>query len=587
VGEEGIREAYATGRGKITLRARCEIEEGPSGKSLIVVHEIPFQENKARILERILKLSVDQKDALGCISDIRDESDRNGMRAVIEVKKGADAGKILQYLYRYSPLQVTYGVNMVAIAGGKPCQLSLTQILDAYIEHQKAVVTRRTRFELEHAEAREHILEGLIIAVANIDEVVRIIRASKTTRDAQKALMQRFSLTSVQAQAILDLRLARLTALEVEKLEQELAEVRTTIANLRAILASKAKLLSVIRGELQAIRKAYATPRKTKILLAEKPEEFNPADYVVVEDCVVTVTAGGYVKRLPAKTYQRSNRESGMDDLTPGDRPLALLETNTAQRLFCFTQGGLMIQLPVSDVPEARWKDKGAHLSTLVAAYPQREACVGALCVGENLDKGELVFITEAGMAKKTALSEYATRQKKLVACSVKEGDTLVLAELARKGTSLVLVTRHGYLLSTRHSQIPAQGRATRGVKAMELEEGDRLLMAAQCAPEEDLALLTDTGYGRRLPVMEMTSQNRGGRGSRAIQFYKNGANGRELAGACAVGEGDTLAVTQASGQVTRMPAAAVSSARAESRGAPTELLIMGDPIVSVYRMLK
>jgi len=586
VGREGIREAYASGRGKISIRAKCEIEEGPAGRSLIVIHEIPFQENKARMLERILKLSEEQKDILGGIADIRDESDRNGMRAVIEVKKGVDADKILQYLYRYSPLQVSYGINMVAIADGRPCQMGLLQILDHYIEHQRVVLTRRSRYELEQAEAREHILEGLIIAVENIDEVIRIIRASSNTREAQKNLMARFDLTGIQAQAILDMRLARLTHLEVEKLQAELAEVQKTIANLRAILKSKTKLENLIKKEMLAIRDAHSTPRRTKIMDAEKLPTFNMADYVVTEDVVVTLTAQGYVKRMPIKTYQRSQRESEIDDLAPQDRPIFLAETNTAQKLWCFTTGGTMLQVAVSDIPEGRWRDKGPHLSTLIPTYPQGELCAAALIASENPDKEELLFITAQGMGKKTPESEYITRQRKLAACSLKDGDRLVAVERAKRGSTLVLVSRSGMILATRHSQIPQQGRATRGVKVMELDAGDEILFCAQCAADQEIAVLTDTAYVRRMAVMDLPNQNRGGKGNKIIAFYKNGANGTQLVFAGTLGEGDVLSVTQASGNASRLPSSALANARSENRGSPTELLVMGDAITRVYKLL-
>ncbi len=586
VGREGIREAYETGKGKITIRSLCEIEEAPGGKSLIAIHEIPFQENKARMLERILKLSEEQKDILGGISDIRDESDRNGMRAVIEIRKGADAKKILQYLYRYSNLEVSYGINMVAIADGRPQQLGLIPLLDAYIGHQRTVLTRRSRFELEQAEAREHILEGLIIAVDNIDEVIRIIRRSANTREAQRGLMARFDLTGIQAQAILDMRLARLTNLEVEKLEQELAEVRKTIANLRAILRSKSKLDQLIIKELTAIRNAYGAARRTKIVDAEKLPVFKAEDYVVTEDVAVILTSQGYIKRLPAKTYQRSQRESEIDDLSPTDAPIALLMTDTSKKVMIFTEDGVLLQIAVSDIPEARWREKGPHLSTVISSYPQGSNCVAMLPMSEKPDKDELLFITAQGMGKKSAEAEYQTRQRRIAACSLKEGDRLVAVERAKRGTSLIFVTKKGMVLSTRHTQIPVQGRATRGVKSIDLEPDDEVIWAGQCGAGEELLLMTDTAYVRRVAVMDLPSQNRGGKGSRAILFYKNGANGTCLVYGRPAADGDIWSLTQASGASVRLETAALANARSENRGSPTDLLVMGDPIQRVYKLI-
>lgn len=584
----GMIDAYRTGRGRVTIRAKCEIEELPGGKSQIVIHEIPYQVNKASMLEKIQHLSQERKDALGAIGDIRDESDRNGLRAVIEIKKGGDAPKILQYLYKYSDLQVNFGVNMVAIADGKPRQLSIIDMNRYYIAHQEQVVTLRTRYDLERAEEREHILEGLLIAIANIDEVIAIIRGSASTKDAQHALMKRFDLTSVQAQAILDMRLARLTALEVGKLEQELAAVRKEIARLRVILKSHKKLLDVIKGELTDIMKAYDTPRRTQIEGESALEAFNPEDYVVVEDTRVTITRQGYVKRIAEKTYARSNRETGMEDLQADDAPLACLRATTAQKLYLFTGTGNMLQLAVSDLAEGRWKDKGTALFTLHNGFTKGERIIAAFVYDEWPQQGELIFITRDGMGKKSAAADYTTRMRKLTACAVKEGDELIAVQWVEKGAGLVLISAGGMALMTRHSQIPMQGRATRGVKVMDLEEGDRVLLATQMDTSDQIAVITDAGYGKRLPYMAFSAQNRGGKGMKAVGFYKNGANGRKIVHAVCIKTPTKLEVHMASDEIYRLNPDDFPAEKLDGRGAPTDIMVvLGNEIILCFECLE
>ncbi len=584
VGKEGIAEAYRTGRGRIRIRSLCEIEEAPGGKKQIVIHEVPYQVNKAAMLEKILRLSEEKKDILGAISDIRDESDRNGLRAVIEIKKGGDAEKILQYLYRYSDLEVTFGINMVAIAGGKPLQLSLRDINAAYIRHQIDVVTRRTRYEKEQAEAREHILEGLVIALENIDEVIAIIRGSKSVPDAKKNLMHRFDLTGVQAQAILDMRLQRLTSLEVEKLEKELRDVRKLIASLAAILRSKTKLMQVIKGELQEIAKKYADARRTRIVDEAKVEAFRPEDFVVVEPVVATVTRQGFVKRMAEKTYQRSNREVGFDDMSEGDVPLAIIFCNTSQKLLLFTDRGFMIQLSVSDLPDARWRDKGTALSGIITSFEKGEEIVAAMAVDEVPDKGELLFITRQGMAKKTEWPEFSTRNRRLVACQLKEGDRVMTVQTVQRGWGLLMIAASGQALMTRSSQVSTMGRAAKGVKAMDLADGDTLLLAQQVSPGAQVALVSDQGYAKRVLAMDFAPQNRGGKGVRSFNFYKNGSNGTSLVGAVALEEPGVLMVVQSSGETVTVETDSLPLERLDGRGVATAaMVVLGNAIQQVY----
>ena len=388
-----IRAAYETGRGKLTVRAKCHIEEQKNGKKLIVATEMPYQVNKARALEGILKITQEKKAMFAGVSDIRDESDRMGMRAVIEVKKDADAGKRLQYLYKYSDLQVTFGVNMVAIAEGKPQQLGLKDMLRYYIAHQEDVVTRRTRFDLDAAMKREHILNGLSIAVMNIDEVIAIIRASKTPKIAREALMKRFELTDIQAQAILDLRLQRLTNLELLAIEKEHKDILKTIKELNAILASPQRLHQVIKGELGEIQEKYSKPRMTEIINAEPVIEVNEAEIAAV-DVSVAISADGKLRRVPRRQRDTLNTEA--------ERARWLFDTSTDKRIKLFTNLGSLITLSVDDIAETKPGAKAVNLNT-IAALEKNERLIACF---DAMGEGDLFFFTKQGNIKRTKAAE-------------------------------------------------------------------------------------------------------------------------------------------------------------------------------------
>ena len=404
-----IRAAYETGRGKLTVRAKCHIEEQKNGKKLIVATEMPYQVNKARALEGILKITQEKKAMFAGVSDIRDESDRMGMRAVIEVKKDADAEKILQYLYKYSDLQVTFGVNMVAIAEGKPQQLGLKEMLRYYIAHQEDVVTRRTRFDLDAAMKREHILNGLSIAVMNIDEVIAIIRASKTPKIAREALMKRFELTEIQAQAILDLRLQRLTNLELLAIEKEHKDILKTIKELNAILASPQRLHQVIKGELGEIREKYSKPRMTEIINAEPVIEVNEAEIAAV-DVSVAISADGKLRRVPRRQRDTLNTEA--------ERARWLFDTSTDKRIKLFTNLGSLITLSVDDIAETKPGAKAVNLNT-IAALEKNERLIACF---DAMGEGDLLFFTKQGNIKRTKAAEYITKTKKIQAAALKDG---------------------------------------------------------------------------------------------------------------------------------------------------------------------
>ena len=346
---EQLENAYKTGRGKIILRARTILEKGANGKTRIVITEMPYQVNKAAMLEKILRITEQKKEMFAGIADIRDESDRSGIRAVIEIRKGYDPKKILNYLYKYSDMQTTFGINMVCIADGQPKQLSLMQIIDYYIQFQKDVLTRRTQFDLERAKHREHILKGLMIAVQNIDEVIRIIKGSSSPKEARIKLMGRFDLSQIQAQAILDMRLAKLTALEIESLENEYAFIIETIARLEAILASERKLFKVIVHELTEIKDKYSNPRRTKILHTNHEIEIDESDYKTVEECVIMLSHNGFLKRINQKSYQKSAQFAADNDTIQ-----AVIQSATNMRVQIFTSLGNLYTLSAEDIPNAR-----------------------------------------------------------------------------------------------------------------------------------------------------------------------------------------------------------------------------------------
>ena len=585
IGRDGIRQAYETGRGKIVVRAKAEIEKLNGGRQAIIITELPYQVNKARLLENILNLQESHKGILTGIADIRDESDRNGMRAVIDIKKDADGQKILEYLYKYSDLQINYNVNMVAIADGKPKLLNLRQINDHYIRYQQEVVTRRTRYDLEKAQEREHILEGLLIAIQNIDKVVRIIRRSKTVQEAKSTLMSTFHLTGVQAQAILDMRLARLTALEVEKLQEELAEVRRLIKALQAILRSKQKLMEVIKGELLEIKKKYADSRRTKIVSAEAVKEFRAEDFVIVEETVLIATAEGYLKRMQPNAYGRSNRATLPDGLTDSDSILLVEPTNTAMRALYFTDLGNVYQLPVSELPEARWRDRGEHLSAFIAGYGKGERLVSVLLIDKLPEYGQMIFFTAHGMVKKTEIKEYDTRTRKVVACGLKEGDRVIAAEFCKRGDLAALVTRMGLGMAIKVTQVEPTGRATKGVKAITLNAGDELLSAFLIDESDELLVLTDRGYGKRILALELPVQARAGKGSKVIAFAKNGSNGMALRAVFRLTQPIDILINQSSGAEVGVNTGAIKLEGLPGAGHAVAVVIMDDQIAKVTKL--
>lgn len=570
-----IQSAYATGRGKLTVRAKTHFETQKNGKKLLVITELPYQVNKAAALEKILRLLDEKKALLSGISDIRDESDRSGMRAVIEIKKDADEEKILSYLYKYSDLQVTFGANMVAIAGGKPCLMGVKEILEHFIAHQKDVVTRRTKHDLEAAERRAHILEGLIVAVDNIDEVIRLIRASKNPAEARDRLMERFSLSAIQAQAILDMRLQRLTNLQIEELRKEYAEVCALIEELRAILEKPAKLIAVIKKEMLAIKKNYAQPRKTQIIDAEAKIEVDESALKEVTDLVVYATPAG-IKRTTAKLFaQKGTQEEG--------RLLFSLPVRSDQKVQFFTNRGVMYSLPAEELPEPKGKVLGLQPAALFAGWTDGERIVAVFSFADY-SVGELLFFTKKGLAKRTAVSEFDTRSKRFAAIGLKDGDELLSVQADNGNDSVLLITKKAMSIRFDAQSIPAMGRTAAGVKAMALELGDEVLFARQVGAQGELLLVTDRGYAKRCMLFDYEKQNRNGKGQKTFELRATGQNGSCLAGVLFLSAPATFAVEQAHSPRSVFSSDEVLVEKRVSRGLPLVLAMLDDVVTAVYQ---
>ena len=515
-----LLQAYETGRGKITLRAKVSIEEGDNDKKLIVITELPYQVNKAKLLTKIAALRDEKKEILGGISEITDESDRNGMRAVIKVKKDADAEKILAALYKYSDLETTFGINMVAIADGKPQQLGLLDVIRHYVAYQREVVLRRTRFDLAQAKERCHILEGLIIAVRNIDEVIEIIKTSESVPVARTRLRQAFDLSERQAQAILDLRLARLTKLEIFKLEQELEELKKLIAKLTAIVESKKLQMQVVQEELREIKKQYKSERRSKLVLdadeikVEKFDDVRPA-----VPCVLVYTAADEVKIVTEKNFSMTDKHLG-ERATLSDVFPLVLHTATDKVVYCFTQRGNCHKIDFAGIDPGRLKDKPRRFADLCPDAAEGERPVAFFETGEKLPAGSLLFFSKAGYVKKSDWKEYNILKYSFQAVKVNEGDEIVAVEQddAEPTTTLFFVTQNGMCLNA-HKDVPAQGRISAGVHGISLGEGDSVVFAGQIDGEGEIIVATDAGTVKKVIASQVDPMARNRKGVKIIDL--------------------------------------------------------------------
>ncbi|SFQ42094.1 DNA gyrase subunit A [Caldicoprobacter faecalis] len=587
IGQDEIKKAYETGHGRIFLRARVEVEDAPGGKKLLVIKELPYQVNKAALLEKILNLSEEKKGVLTGIADIRDESDRQGIRAVIELKKDAAPEKILNYLYKYSDLQVSFGINMVVIADGKPQQLGLKAIIDYYIRHQKDVVTRRTRYELDKAKARQHILEGLMVAIQNIDEVIAIIRSSENPGKAKQRLMDKFNLTDVQAQAILDMRLQKLTGLEISNLKKEYEDLTRQIRRLENILSSEQALINVIKQELLEIKEKYADPRRTKIIEDVKEAEISVEDLIYVEDAVITLSHNQYIKRVPAKSYSRSSRDVESVETGDGDYIEFVVESATDHKVLIFTDVGNCYTLACNDIPEGKWRDRGVPLYTLVNSLEGGERPVAVLSVKEFAEDQYIQFYTAMGMIKRTPLIEYNAKKTKIQACGLNEGDKVVAVELTRGDRDVMLITREGMSIRFHGDEVPSVGRTAKGVKAIRLKEDDEVIFASEVDDEGEIVVVTDRGFVKRTLLVDYQPQGRGGVGFRTIRFAKNKSNGRYLVAAFYVKEPYEIILQQKDGTVTRVSTESIAITERDGAGEAALLVLMDNEVCAAYRNYK
>lgn len=549
MGKENIAEAYRTGRGKVKVRARAVIEELPKGKQQIVVTEIPYQVNKAKLVERIAELVKDKK--VEGISDLRDESNRNGMRIVIELKRDVNANIVLNNLYKHSQMEETFSVIMLALVNGQPKVLNLKQILYHYVQHQKDVVTRRTKFELNKAEARAHILEGLRIALDNIDAVISLIRASKTTQEAKSGLMEKFGLTDIQAQAILDMRLQRLTGLERYKIEAEYEELIKKINRLKEILANERLLLNVIKEEMLIIKENYADERRTEIRHAEG--EIDMRDLIEDEEIAITLTHFGYIKRLPADTYKSQKRGGrGISALTTREEDFVkhLVSTTTHSKLLFFTNKGRVFRLNAYEIPEGKRQAKGTAIVNLLQLGPN-EKIATLLAIDEKDDNKYLLLATKNGIVKKTDREEFKNINKAgLIAIGLREDDELIGVKVTDGNKDVLLVTKEGMSIRFDENDIRSMGRSAMGVKGITLSNDDKVVSMSLCEEGTDVLVVSENGFGKRTDINEYRTQIRAGKG---IKTYNIAEKTGKLVGAEMVNEDDEMMIINSDGVLIRL----------------------------------
>ena len=582
LGLSGIRKAYETGKGSITVRAEVEIDEQANGKSRLIVTELPYQVNKARLVEKIADLARDKK--IDGITDLRDESDRNGMRVVIELRRDANPNVLLNNLYKMTSLQSTFGINMLALVNGHPKVLNLKQCLEHYLEHQKVVIRRRTQYELNKAEARAHILEGLRIALDHLDEVIKLIRESQTTEIARTGLMERFGLSEKQAQAILDMRLQRLTGLEREKIENEYQEIMQLIAELKAILADDEKVLEIIREELLDVKERYNDERRTEILLGGT-DFIEDEDLIPEETVIVTLTHQGYVKRLPANTY-RSQRRGGRGVQGMGtheeDFVEHLLSTSTHNTLLFFSNKGKVYKAKGYEVPEFSRTAKGIPIINMLNI--ERDEWINAVITVEDfVDDWYLVFTTKNGITKRTTLSQFANiRRGGLIALGLREDDELISVRMTDGKKDVMIGTQNGYLIRFNEDQIRAMGRTAAGVKGISLRDDDHVVSMEILDDSLQVLTVTTKGYGKRTPASEYRITNRGGKG--IITCNLTDKNGKVVSTKAINGEEDIMIITE-SGVLIRMPMESISETGRNTQGVRLIRLGDGEEVATVARV--
>jgi len=588
IGKQGIRDAYRTGKGKIVVRANATIEQMTNSKQRIVVTDLPYQVNKARLIEKIAELVKDKR--IEGISDLRDESDRNDpVRIVIELKRDANANVVLNQLYKNTQMQDTFSVNMLALVQTKdgkfePHTLNLRQVIDHYIDHQKNVITRRTQYELDKAEARAHILEGLLVALDNLDEVINIIRSSRTEAIAKESLSNRFGLSEKQAQAIVDMRLGRLTGLEREKIEIEYKDLMELIKYYREVLANESLVLKIVKDELAAIRDKYKDARRTKITVDEC--DIDDEDLIEDEETVITLTHYGYIKRIPADTYKSQKRGGkGITALSTREEDFVenLFTTSTHNYILFFTNKGKVYRLKAYQIPESGRQAKGTAIVNLLELDPD-EKVTTVIPIAEYKEGLYMIMATKHGTVKKTDLMEYDNiRKSGLIAITLKENDELIGARLTDGTKDIILVTRNGMAIRFDEKDVRPLGRVSQGVRGIKLDDDDYVVGMGTSAENASLLVVTENGFGKRTDLSEYRVQSRGGKG---ILTYRVTEKTGKIAGIKVVNEEDDIMLISDDGTLIRMNASDISMLGRATQGVTLMRINEGNKVVSVARII-
>ncbi len=584
LGRSGIRKAYETGKGSITIRAKSNIEQGKNDKETIIVTELPYQVNKAKLIEKIAELVRDKK--IDGITDLRDESDRNGMRIVIELRRDANANVVLNNLYKHTSLQTTFGINMLALVDGRPKVLTIKQCLEYYLEHQKEIIKRRTAFELNKAEARAHILEGLRIALDHLDEVISLIRNSKTADIAREGLIERFQLSEKQAQAILDMRLQRLTGLEREKIEEEYKELQALIAELKAILADEEKVLEIIREELIEIKEKFRDDRRTEIV-AGGAGFFEDEDLIPEENIVITLTHQGYIKRLPASTYRTQRRGGrGIQGMGTNEDDFVehLVSTSTHDTVLFFTNKGKVYKTKGYEVPEFSRTAKGIPIINLLQV--EKGEWVNAVISVSEFDEDHfLFFTTKYGVAKRTSLEKFKNiRKGGLIAVNLREEDELISVRMTDGEKEIMIATKNGYLIRFEEEQMRPMGRTAAGVKGISLREDDEVVSMEIMEEDSKILHVTSKGFGKQTPEDEYRRINRGGKGVFTCKLDEK--TGHVVAVKAIHGDEDLMVIT-VGGVLIRIQVSDISQTGRNTKGVHLIRLQDDEEVATVARIEK
>lgn len=583
LGTRGIEEAYRTGRGKIRVRAVTDIETMPNGKSRIIVTELPYMVNKARLIEKIAEMVRDKK--IDGITDLSDQSSREGMRVVIELRKDVNANVLLNQLYKHTQLQDTFGVIMLALVNNEPKVMNILEMLNYYLKHQEEVITRRTKYELNKAEERAHILKGLLIALDHIDEVIHIIRSSRTVQIAKAELIERFELTDVQAQAIVDMRLRALTGLEREKLEAEYKELMEQISRLKAILADRKLLLGVIKEEILAIRDKYGDDRRTSIGFDEF--DISMEDLIPREDVVITMTKLGYIKRMSNDTFKAQNRGGkgikGMQKLDE-DYVEELFMSNTHHYIMFFTSTGRVYRLKGYEIPESSRTSRGTAIINLLQLMPG-EKISAVIPIEKYDDDSYLVMATKKGLVKKTPLRDYANvRKTGLAAITLREDDELIEVKFTDGKQEIILATKYGQCIRFSEEDVRATGRTSMGVRGINLADRDEVIGMQLTIQGTELLIVSEKGMGKRTSISEFTAQNRGGKGVKCYKIMEKTGN---VVGVKAINEDDEIMIINTEGIIIRMKCEGISLLGRITSGVKLINLPEGDKVASIAKVRK